>query len=72
MLTSQQAADLLNVSRPHVVKLARDGRLRHVRVGNRHRFRLEDVLEFQQDESNRRQELLASMEPDDGFRPDDY
>jgi excisionase family DNA binding protein len=72
MLTSQQAADLLNVSRPHVVKLARDGGLRHVRVGNRHRFRLEDVLEYQRAESNRRQELLASMEPDDGFGPDDY
>jgi excisionase family DNA binding protein len=46
MVTSQQAADLLNVSRPHVVKLARDGGLRRVRVGNRHRFRLEGVLEL--------------------------
>lgn len=35
---------MLNVSRPFVVKLAKDGYLPHHMVGNRHRFYLADVL----------------------------
>jgi excisionase family DNA binding protein len=42
-LTSQEVADLLNVSRPYVVKLARDGKIPHKMVGNRHRFLLSDA-----------------------------
>ena len=72
VVTSKQAAQLLNVSRPHVVKLARTDALPCSKVGNRHRFRLADVLAFQQSEKGRRQALLATMEPDGGFSANDY
>ena len=45
-LTSQQVADLLNVSRPNVGKLARQGLLPHRMVGNRHRFNTRDALTY--------------------------
>lgn len=47
-LTSQQAADLLGVSRPTVIRLIEHGELSAERVGSRHRLRLHDVLSYQQ------------------------
>ncbi|MFD7843456.1 helix-turn-helix domain-containing protein [Nocardia sp. NPDC059764] len=47
-LTSQQAADLLGVSRPTVIKLIERRELPAERVGSRHRLRLHDVLDYQQ------------------------
>lgn len=43
-LTTQQAADLLGVSRPTVVRLIKSGELAAERIGNRHRLVLDDVL----------------------------
>jgi excisionase family DNA binding protein len=54
-LSSQETADLLGVSRPHVVKLARTGELPHRMVGNRHRFRRADVLAYDQHVTIRQQ-----------------
>lgn len=71
-LTSQDAADLLNVSRPHVVKLAREGRLPHKRVGNRHRFMLSDVLEFDRLSRLERENALTAMAPEAGYSAEDF
>lgn len=72
VLTSQQAADVLNVSRPHVVKLANTGLLPHARVGNRHRFRLRDVLAYADAENARRDNVLAALQPAGGYTADDF
>jgi excisionase family DNA binding protein len=47
-LTTQEAADILNVSRQYVVKLTERCRLPFVWIGAERRLRLEDVLGFRE------------------------
>lgn len=60
-LTTQQAADLLHMSRPHLVKLVDSGEIPHKRVGTHRRLKIEDVLAFRDLRSERRSDGLRAM-----------
>lgn len=45
-LTTQEAADVLNVSRPHFVGLLESGQMSYRKVGRRRKVRYQDVMNY--------------------------
>ncbi|MEO5601733.1 MAG: excisionase family DNA-binding protein [Cyclobacteriaceae bacterium] len=63
-ITTQQAADMLNVSRPHIVKLLEDGIIPHKKVGSHRRILLEDVIEYDRKQKDASLKFLAEQAQD--------
>ncbi|MGV2863406.1 helix-turn-helix domain-containing protein [Achromobacter sp. AGC39] len=60
-LTTQEAADMLNVSRPHLVKLLEDGVLPFHRTGKHRRVRLADLTQYKEARDRASQEAMAEL-----------
>lgn len=66
-LSTQQAAEILKVSRPHIIKLLEAGKIAHRKVGSHRRINLEDLLAYEEElKKTRRKNLdILSKEAQD-------
>ncbi|MBS62580.1 helix-turn-helix domain-containing protein [Salinisphaera sp.] len=60
-LTTQQAAEMLNVSRPHLIKLLENGDISFTKAGSHRRIRFEDVAAYKAQQKERSQARLAEL-----------
>jgi excisionase family DNA binding protein len=60
-LTTQQAADILNVSRPFLIGLINDNKIPCRKVGTHRRIRLEDLMAYKQEVDRQRLQVLEEL-----------
>ncbi len=61
VLTTQEAADYLNVSRPFLIKLLEQGKLRFEMVGTHRRIRFSDLETFRKEAEEQRKSTMNQL-----------
>lgn len=64
-LTTKQAADLLNVSRPYLINLLEEGKINYNLVGRHRRILAKDVFEYKENRDAKRRKALDDLISDD-------
>jgi len=57
-VSTQQAADMLNVSRPHLIKLLKAKKIPFKKVGSHRRILLKDIMEYKEQQAKEREAQL--------------
>lgn len=60
-LSTQQAADILGVSRPHLVKLLEEGKIPYRKIGSHRRILFEDLTNYDKELKQTRSERLTFL-----------
>jgi excisionase family DNA binding protein len=60
-LTTQEAADMLNISRPSLIQLLDDGKIEYRKVGTHRRIRFEAVMSYKRAADAERRAALAEL-----------
>ena len=60
-LTTQEAADMLNVSRPYLIRLLEEGKVRYHMVGTHRRIRLDDLMAYRHERDARSDEAMNEL-----------
>ena len=68
MLTTQQAADLLNLSRPYLIRLIEKGDVAHSMVGRHRRLKAEDVFAYKAERDKIRSKAMDDLIADGAGR----
>jgi len=66
MLTTQQAADILNVSRPFLISLLNKGEIEHEMVGRHRRIKAEALFAYKRARDEKRRKSLEELAALDG------
>jgi len=60
-LTTQEAADILNVSRPFLIKLLEEEQIPYIKVGKHRRIRYEDLMKYKEKRDEKRGKALDEL-----------
>lgn len=60
-MTTQEAADFLNVSRPYLIKLLEQGEIPYIKVGSHRRVNLLDLSKYKEERDNKRREGMKEF-----------